>query len=83
MNPLLSILGGGNGFAGIMMKAVGAAMRGESPEAFIRNLAATEPRLQGLDLNNLEATANSLAQKNGIDINAAIPKLQDEVRKFM
>jgi len=67
MNPLLSALAGGNGAMSIMMQAVGAAMRGESPEAFMKNLAQTNPQLKGLDLNNLEQTAHSLAKQKGVD----------------
>lgn len=78
MNPLLSMLNGGSGgYMQIMMKAVGAAMRGESPEDFMQNLAKTNPQLRGLDLNNLEGTANDLANKKGVDIN----QLTNNVRK--
>ena len=84
MNPILNILGGGiSGFAQIMMKAVGAAVRGESPEAFMKGLAKTRPELQGLDLDNLEGTANGLAQKQGKDINALKGQIQTEIRKYM
>ena len=84
MNPILSLIGGGtSGFAQIMMKAVGAAMRGESPESFMKGLAKTQPQLQGLDLDNLENTANGLAQKQGKDINALKGQVQSEIRKYM
>lgn len=85
MNPILSLLGGatGGGYAKIMMQAVGAAMRGESPEAFMKGLAQTRPELQGLDLTNLESTANTLAQKQGKDINALKGQVQSEIRKYM
>ena len=84
MNPILQLLGGGSGgFAQIMMKAVGAAMRGETPENFMRGLAQTQPQLKGLDLDNLENTATSLAQKQGKDINAMKAQVQNEIRKYM
>lgn len=84
MNPILSILGGGKtgGYAQIMMQAVGAAMRGDSPEEFMKGLARTRPELQGLDLNNLENTANSIAQKQGKDINALKEQMEAEIKKF-
>lgn len=84
MNPILSILGGGNnsGYAQIMMQAVGAAMRGDSPEDFMKGLANTRPELQGLDLDNLEGTANSIAQKQGKDINALKGQMEAEIKKF-
>lgn len=84
MNPILKILGGGtSGFAQLMMKAVGAAIRGESPEEFMKGLAKTRPELQGLDLDNLESTANGLAQKQGKDINALKGQIKNEIQKYV
>ena len=62
----------------MMMSALGAMMRGESPSAFLKNLANTNPQLQGLDLDNLESTASALCQKNNIDMN----QLADKIRGF-
>lgn len=84
MNPLLSMItGGGSGFMQIMMQAVGAAMRKESPEAFLQNLARTNPRLKGIDLTNLEGTATQLANQQGKDINVLANQVRDTVNKFM
>ena len=83
MNPLLSMLSGGNGYIQIMMQAVGAAMRGESPEAFMRSLARTNPQLKGLNLDNLEQTAHSLAKEKGVDENALIESVKSSVNKLM
>ena len=52
-------------------------MRGESPQEFMRNLAAKEPRLQGLDLDDLEGTAQALCDKNNIDMNALAGKISE------
>ena len=83
MNPILSILGGGaNAYTQIMMQAVGAAMRGDKPEDFMKGLAKSRPELQGLDLDNLEVTANSIAKKQGKDINALKGQIESEVKKF-
>ena len=84
MNPILSILGGGktSGYAQIMMQAVGAAMRGDSPENFMKGLAKTRPELQGLDLDNLEGTANNIAKKQGKDINVLKGQMETEIKKF-
>lgn len=62
----------------MMMQAFGAMMRGESPQMFLKNLASTNPQLQGLDLDNLEGTAKSLCEKNNIDMN----QLADQIRGF-
>ena len=84
MNPLLSILtGGGGGATQILMQAVGAAMRGESPQDFMRNLARTHPQLKGLDMNNLEATANSLAQQKGTSVNQVAESVKKTIGGFM
>lgn len=58
-----------------MMQAVGAMMRGESPQTFLQNLAKTNPQLQGLDLSDINKAAEDLYTKNGQDINAAKNKI--------
>ena len=85
MNPLMSMITGGQGgsFMSLMMQAVGAAMRGESPQAFLQNLAQTNPQLRGMDLNNLENTARALAQQQGKDINALANEVKATVNKLM
>jgi len=72
MNPLM-MLGNSN----MMMQAMGAMMRGESPKDFLRNLANTNPQLQGLNLDDLEGTAKSLCEKNNINMNELAAKIQD------
>lgn len=72
MNPLM-MLGNNN----MMMQALGAMMRGESPQAFLKNLANTTPQLQGLDLNDLEGTAKALCEKNNVNMNELASKIQD------
>ena len=74
-NPMLSLLQSGQNQNNIMMQAVGAMMRGESPQTFMQNLAKNHPQLQGLDLNNLNKTAEDLYAQNGQDINAVKGKI--------
>ena len=62
----------------MMMQAFGAMMRGESPQAFLKNLANTNPQLQGLDLDNLEGTAKALCEKNNVNME----QLADQIRDF-
>ena len=62
----------------MIMKAMGAMMRGESPSAFLKDLANTNPQLQGLDLDNLEGTAKALCEKNNVNMN----ELADKIRGF-
>jgi len=66
---------GGNS---MMMQAMGAMMRGESPQTFLKNLANTNPQLQGLDLDNLEGTAKALCEKNNVNME----QLADQIRGF-
>ena len=61
-----------------VMQAIGAMMRGESPQTFMKNLANTNPQLQGLDLDNLEETARSLCEKNNVDMN----QLAEQIKGF-
>ena len=61
-----------------VMQAIGAMMRGENPQTFMKNLANTNPQLQGLDLDNLEETARALCEKNNVDMN----QLADQIKGF-
>ena len=84
MNPILSMLsGGGGGYMQIMMQAVGAAMRGESPESFMTGLAKTNPQLKGLDLSNLEGTANALAKQKGADMGQLTESVKATINKLV
>ena len=73
-NSLLSIFSG-NG--NIMMQAVGAMMRGESPKDFLQNLANTNPALRNINLNDINGSAQKLCQERGIDPN----KLTEEIKQ--
>ena len=85
MNPLLSMLGGGgnNIFAQIAMQAVGAALRGESPQDFLRGLANTRPELRGIDVNDLEGSARKLAQQKGVDFDTVKSQAMNEIQKYL
>ena len=72
MNPLLS-LGNNN----MMMQAMGAMMRGESPRAFLKNLANSNPQLQGLNLDDLQGTAKALCEKNNVNMDELANKIKD------
>ena len=51
-------------------------MRGESPQAFLQNLAKDHPQLQGLDFSNINKAAEDLYASKGQDINMA--KIKDQ-----
>lgn len=75
---MLQMLGNNN----IVMSALGAMMRGENPQDFIKNLANTNPKLQGLDLDNLEGTAKALCDKNGINMNELAGRIQEFANSY-
>ncbi len=65
-----------------MLQAVAAMIRGESAQDFMTNLAKNEPRLKGLDLNNLNRTAENLYNSQGKDINKAKQDIIDGVNNM-
>lgn len=56
-----------SGGVSILMAAVGAALRGESPQTFMKRLANQHPQLKRLNLDDLQGTANQLCQQNGLN----------------
>ena len=89
MNSLLNMLGNmGNASSGvngsaILMQAVGAAMRGENPQQFMKKLANAHPQLKKVNLDDLMGSAQQLCQQNGIDINAATQQLDDVINPML
>lgn len=79
LNPILRTLSQGNQSNNVMLQAVAAMIKGESAQDFMRNLARTDSRLQGLDLNNLGETAEKLYNSQGKDINQAKKDIIDNV----
>ena len=83
-NPIIDLMNRGqNPGMNVMMQAVGAMIRGESPQAFLQNLARTNPQLQGLDLNNPEAAAEQLYRDKGEDYGAAKASIRDKIGQFI
>ena len=75
---LIGGMTGGGGMGNIFMKAVGAMLRGESPQDFMRGLANTEPKLRGLDCSKEAAL---LAERLGLDTTRKIEQLSFGNRK--
>lgn len=84
MNPMLSLLGGAMGNGGgrnaIFAKALAAMASGKTAEEFMSDLAKTDSRFQGIDVSNLEATANQLCQQKGVDPNSLTAEVQNELK---
>lgn len=75
-NSLMSFLSGMGGNNGLFMKAVGAMMRGESPQDFMKGLAQSNPSLGGIDLSNLNGEAARICRERGVDPN----KLTEQIK---
>ena len=71
---LMGMLSGGNN---MMMQAMGAMMRGESPSDFLKKLANTNPQLQGMNFDDLEGTAKTLCERNNVNMNELADKIRD------
>lgn len=80
MNPIMNLLGGNNN--NMMLQAVGAMMRGESPQSFLSSLANTVPQLKGVDFNNLESTARKMCAEKNINVDDAIAKVSSQVKSM-
>lgn len=65
-----------------MLQAVTAMLRGESAQEFMKNLARTDSRLKGLDLSNLNDTAEKLYKSQGKDIDKAKQDIIDNVNEI-
>ena len=78
MNSIMNMLGGNNN---IMLQAMGAMMRGESPRQFLQNLAQNNPQLQGLDFSNLQQTAETVCNNNGVDMNSKMSEIKSKFFK--
>lgn len=62
----------------MIMQAMGAMMRGETPQSFLKNLANSNPQLQGLNFDDLEGTAKALCQKNNVNME----QLAEQIKGF-
>ena len=67
----------------ILMQAVGAAMRGESPQNFMKRLANQHPQLKKMNLDDLQATANALAQQNGVNVDEVTQQLDSMINPLV
>ena len=71
-----SLLQGGGGGGNVMMQAFAAMMSGQSPRDFLKNLAKSRPELQGMDLDNLEKTADDVCKDNNVDKEALTAEIK-------
>ena len=82
MSGIMDFLGGAGASGGIsgtaiLMQAIGAAMRGESPQAFMKRLANQHPQLKKLNLDDLQGSAQQLCQQQGVNADELAQKLDN------
>lgn len=82
MSSLFELLGGG-GTSSILMQAIGAAMRGESPQAFMKKLANSHPQLKRMNLDDLMGSAQQLAQQQGVNLDDVTKQLDQQINPFI
>ena len=58
-------------------------MRGESPSTFMKNLAMTEPLLQGYDYDNIDATAEQICKDKNADMNTMKADITDLAKSYI
>jgi len=78
-NSLMSILGNIGGGNNLFFQAFGAMMRGESPQDFMRNLANTNPQLRGIDLNDINGSAQKICQEHGVDAGKLTAEIKQQI----
>lgn len=87
MNPLMQMMSGGSAggidFMSILMQMVGAAIRGESPQAFLKRLANQHPAMKKVNFNDLMGSAETLAKENNVDIDQLKSKLDDTISPML
>lgn len=67
----------------ILMQAFGAAMRGESPQQFMQNLANQHPQLRQLDLSNLQQTAEQVCAQNGVNSQQVLEQIDNSFNSIV
>lgn len=82
-NMLGAMTGGDGGGTNILLQALGAAMRGESPQAFMKKLANSHPQLKKINLNDLQGEAQRLASENGVSVDDVKKQIDDTFAPHM
>lgn len=64
-----SLFGGKSSGMGmdILMRAVGAMMRGESPRDFLRSIANAHPAFRQINADDIENEAHRICRERGMD----------------
>jgi hypothetical protein len=87
MNNLFSMLGGlsggTSGGTNILLQAVGAALRGESPQQFMKRLANQHPQLKRMNLDDLQGEAAKLCKEKGVSPEDVAKDIDDVISPML
>ena len=80
MNPIVNLLSMKQGINGgqnrtMMLSAMQAMMSGKTPQEFLRSI----PELQGMDLSNIQGTAEKLCKEKGVNIEDAKRMISSQI----
>lgn len=80
MNPIINMLNARQDFnsgqnRNIMMSAMQAMMSGKSPQEFLKSI----PELSGMDLSNIQGTAEKLCKEKGVNIEDAKKMISSQI----
>jgi hypothetical protein len=80
MNPVMNMFGNNTaGGSNIMLQALGAALRGESPQAFMKRLANSHPQLKKMNLDDLYGSAQQLCNERGLSIDEVTKSVDNTI----
>lgn len=80
MNPIINMLNARQSFNGgqnrnMMLSAMQAMMSGKSPQEFLKSI----PELSGMDLSNIQGTAEKLCKEKGVNIEDAKKMISSQI----
>ena len=81
MNPIVNMLNSAkplnsNSNRNMMMSAVFAMMRGQSPQDFLKTI----PELKGVDLSNIEGAAQKICKDKGVNYEDAKSLISSQLK---
>ena len=81
MNPIMNMLGSiqpqnGAQNRNMMMSAMFAMMRGQSPQDFLKSI----PELQGVDLSNIQSAAQKICNDKGVNYEDAKSLISTQIK---
>ena len=81
MNPIMNMFNNGGAASGtnILLQALGAALRGESPQAFMKRLANNHPQLKKVNLEDLYGSAQQLCNERGLNIEDVTKNIDETI----